>query len=177
MTKDGTPVVVLRSNDVCFLGILRSLAHAGATTIPVVFTWPGAKPWYSEASRHFRDSVEIPNPYADGEGAAAALEALGRRLFEKHGQRPMVIPSSDTNLMFLLENFERFAPYFRFIGGKTFHEDRGDVVRKHTCADLLAAADVSQPKTLACLTSADIERVAEEMIYPCVYKPLEKDYG
>jgi predicted ATP-grasp superfamily ATP-dependent carboligase len=176
MTKP-LPYVVLRSNDVCFLGCLRSLAAAGAESIPVTFTWPGAGPWYSEASRHFRDPIVIANPFAETRRAADQFIEAGKRLTDKLGDRPLAIPSSDTNLMFLLDHYEEFEPYYRMMGAKDFGAARMDVVRKDTCSELLERGGVALPKTRACLSSADIERVVAEMVFPCVYKPLKKDYG
>ena len=49
MPNDKMPFVVLRSNDNCFLDIIRACATAGITTIPVIFTWEGAE-WISESS-------------------------------------------------------------------------------------------------------------------------------
>lgn len=173
----STPYAVLRSNDVCFLGILRSLAAAGAKSVPFTFTWEGAGPWYSEASRHVVDPVTMPNPFAEPLAARDAMVAAGKRLADKHGERLLAIPSSDTNLMFLLDHWEAFAPYYRIMGAADFLEARPDVVRKDRCAELLEAGGVAAPKTRRCASVDEIEPAVADMIYPCVYKPLAKDYG
>lgn len=170
-------MVVLRSNDCCFLGIARGCAAAGIPIVPVVFDWPGSGPWYSETSRVVADPVRIPNPYQFADEACEAMVELGRELLEIWGERLMVVPSSDTNLMFLLDHYERLAPYFRLAGARDFDASRLEVVRKDTAAELFASAGVSIPRTLSCLKAGEIEHVAREMTYPCVYKPCAKDYG
>ena len=175
--KSLTPMVILRSNDCCFLGIARGCAAAGIPIVPVVFDWPGAGPWYSEQSAILPEPVRIPNPYQFAEEACLSMMTLGEQLLAEWGERLMVVPSSDTNLMFLLDHHSRLAPYFRLAGGIDFDAARRDVVRKDSAARLLAAGGVVIPQTLACLKESDIEPVAEEIHFPCVYKPVEKDYG
>lgn len=171
------PMVVLRSNDCCFLGIARGLAAAGHEIIPVIFDWAGSGPWYSERSEIIRDPVRIPNPYKEPEAALQAMVDLGQKLLARFGERLMVVPSSDTNLMFLLDHHASLSPYFRLAGGPDFETARIDVVRKDSAAVLLDARGVAIPETHACLKPDDIARIAEQISYPCVYKPVVKDYG
>jgi predicted ATP-grasp superfamily ATP-dependent carboligase len=170
-------MVVLRSNDCCFLGIARGCAAAGIPIVPVTFDWPGAGPWHSHRSAVVPPRERIPNPYQFAEAACVAMERLGERLTDRHGERLMVVPSSDTNLMFLLDHYDRLSPWFRLAGDVGFDAARRDVVRKDSAACLMAAGDVAIPQTLACLKPGDIEGVAREIRYPCVYKPVQKDYG
>ena len=171
------PMVVLRSNDCCFLGIVRGCAAAGHPVVPVVFDWEGSGPWYSEESEVIGDPVRIPNPYEQADEACEAMVELGGRLLAEWGERLMIVPSSDTNLMFLLDHATSLSPYFRLAGGVDFDTPRIDAVRKDTAATLLEAAGVAIPRTLACLKPVDVDFVARSISYPCVYKPVAKDYG
>lgn len=175
--RSRPPMVVLRSNDCCFLGIARGCAAAGIPIVPVTFDWPGAGPWHSDRSGVIPSRVEIPNPYEYPEAACAAMVELGRELLAKWDERLMVVPSSDTNLMFLMDHFERLAPFFVLAGSRDFEGVRRDVVRKDSAAVSMAAAGVDIPQTLACLKREDIEATVSQARYPCVYKPVEKDYG
>lgn len=173
---DKLPLVVMRANDTCFLGILRSCGIAGIPTVPVVFDWPGSGPWYSEASKYFLDPVRIPNPGTDDQGAVAALVELGKRLTDRYGRRLMVVSSSDTNLMLLQNNFEVLAPYYLYMGSADFASPRLDVVRKDGFAEALAKRGVASPVTLPCVYPDEVEGVVAAMLYPCLYKPTHKDY-
>lgn len=176
-TRTDPPIVVLRSNDCCFLGIVRGLVAAGRPVVPIVFDWPGSGPWYSEHSEVVPAPIRIPNPHADPSAAASAMIEIGCSLLAEWHERLLLVPSSDTNLMFLLDHYDSLAPYFLLAGGRSFDEPRMDVVRKDSAASLLAAAGVATPKTWACLKASDIDLVSEEVAYPCIYKPVTKDYG
>lgn len=176
-TRPGPPMVVLRSNDCCFLGIARGCAAAGIPIVPVTFDWPGSGPWHSDRSAVIPSRVEIPNPYELPEAACEAMIGLGRRLLAEWGERLMVVPSSDTNLMFLMDHFERLAPYFILAGAPDFEGVRRDVVRKDSAAVSMATAGVDIPQTIACLKPGDIDATVSQIRFPCVYKPVQKDYG
>jgi len=170
------PLIAVRANDICFLGILRSCGIAGIPVVPVVYDWPGAGPWLSEASKYFVNPVRMPNPATDEQGAVDALVDLGRRLTTRYGRRLMIVPSSDTNLMLLQNNFDALVPYYLYMGSADFSASRMDVIRKDSFAAMLEAAGAAIPRTLPCLSEEDIERVVAEIPYPCVYKPTHKDY-
>jgi len=177
MTGDGPTVVVLRANDVCHLGILRGLFRAGARVVEVVWTWPGARPFWSEASRVPRETVRIPNPADDPARAVAALEALGRRLVEETGTRPLVLPSSDTALMLVLDHHERLGRWFRMMGRADLDGAPGNVVDKAVCARALAAAGCPVPVTRGVSGPEDVVRAVRDVPTPAVFKPAVKDYG
>ncbi|MEM9189473.1 MAG: hypothetical protein AAGF12_09875 [Myxococcota bacterium] len=172
----NTPIVVLRNNDYCFLGILRSLAAAKAPVVPVIWDWPGAGPWHSETSRHFRNAETIPNPVSDPTGAVRALRAIGERLQRQSGERPFLIPSSDTGLMVVLDHYEELS-MFRLIGSPNFDRPRRDVAHKGHCATLLAAAGVAIPRTRRCEKPSDVDRAVRGVPIPALFKPAVKDYG
>ena len=172
------PVVVLRSNDVCFLGILRSCYAAGIEAIPVTFTWPGAPTWYSESSRYFSNELTISNPFTNGSVAAMEFRDIVARLCREYHEPVMVIASSDTNLMFLLDHYEMLAPYIRMFGHQDLHQPREDVLNKQQCAELLSLnVPHLVPVTAHCASHADIENAVDSVVYPAIYKPTVKDYG
>ena len=175
--KNTAPVVVLRSNDICFLGILRSLKAVHAPVLPVTFTWENASPWYSESSQLFKDPQVITNPFDNSDQAMRDLQEIGKTLFATYKQKSLIIPSSDTNLMFLLDYHAEFSPYFYFIGSVSFTENRKDITNKIQCFKTLQEKSLPTPKTLGCSSTEDILHCTTEITYPCIYKPAHKDYG
>ena len=172
------PVVVLRSNDICFLGILRCCRDAGLETVSIIFDWPQAPVWYSSHSDCLGERHQIPNPYTDADGAAESLRKILAELYSRYGEKLMVLPSSDTNLMFVMDYFHLFGEYIRIMGGRSFESPRRDVVHKHACATLLAETEPGlAPRTLRCRNTGDIEMILDDIIYPAIYKPAVKDYG
>lgn len=170
------PVVVLRSNDICYLGIIRSCAAANVPVISIIFDWEGSGPWYSEHSRHFTESHTIPNPYEYPVAAAAALSEIGEVLKERFGSRLLVLGSSDTNLMFLRDNLEVFSEYFRFMGDRPLELGQFDLLDKGICSARFDEAEVAQPLSVSVSSLENIEEVLANMRFPCVYKPAVKDY-
>ncbi|WP_119680558.1 carboxylate--amine ligase [Indioceanicola profundi] len=170
----GSTAVILRSNDICHLGIVRALKAAGVRTVAAVFDYPGAPDWLSDATAAADRTVRIPNPGADEAGAVAALEQLG---IEEgaDGRRPMLWASSDTGLVLFGRNEERLGKRFRFLGEEPDGRVPWRTLDKGRTAAILDAAGVGQPLTLACSTSGEIPAVAAAMRYPCVYKPAVKD--
>ena len=178
MSNNKDPLVVLRSSDICFLGILRSCRAANIPVIPVTFTWPIAPVWYSEFSSCFRDGFEISNPFTEPVKAVDQLKAIFKDLKNQYGKKLMVLPSSDTNMMFLMDNFDHFSPYINMMGGQVFSEPRYDIIHKFECSKLLEqSCPEVVPLTLRCSSHMDIENIVDQMVYPAIYKPAVKDYG
>ncbi len=172
------PVIVVRGSDICFLGILRSCRAANIPVIAITFTWPGAPVWHSELSECLGERYEIANPFTDADLAASQLADIFAALFNQWQQRLMVLPSSDTNYMFLLDHYERFANSICLMGDRAFDQPRYDVIHKASCAELLLQrAPEFVPITLRCSSVTDIDSAVDNMLYPAVYKPAVKDYG
>ncbi|MCF8297390.1 MAG: hypothetical protein K9J13_07615 [Saprospiraceae bacterium] len=171
------PIIVIRSNDVCFLGVLRSCGEAGIPVVPVIFEWEGSGPWYSQFSRYYNDPREIPNPYTDENGAVESLLEIGEQLYAEFGRKLLIMPSSDTSLMFLQNNFSSLSDYFLQMGSENFDEPRLDVINKDGLYKMLEDNDIMIPQSLPCYSVADIPGILDTVKFPCLYKPLEKDYG
>jgi len=170
-------LLLVRANDVCFLGSARSAAAAGAEVEAITYTWPGAGPWYSEQSRVVPPPTVIPNPHGAALEARDAFRARAREIHEARGSRPLVVPSSDTNMMFVLDHEAELRAHLRYMGSSDLDAGRMDVVRKDSCAELLARGGVPLPVTFACTTEGDVDEIVERIPYPCIFKPLVKDYG
>lgn len=169
------PLVVLRSNDNCFLDIIRACGSHGIEVIAVVFYWNGATDWNSEKSCYFKNVVQITNPVQDEEKAKTEMIAFGKKLYRKYGEKLLIIPSSDTNLYFLQKNFADFYPYFLQMGHGNFDQNCMREYRKDNSMQLLEKAGIDIPLTFSVSVYKDIEPAVRHMIYPCIYKPVIKD--
>ena len=74
------PIVVFRGNDICFHGITKSLAKSGIPFITVLFTWEGAKTWWSENSKFYKSDIKISNPFTHPNEALLELIKNGKNL-------------------------------------------------------------------------------------------------
>lgn len=98
MSRRSTPVVVLRNNDICALGSVRSMGNAGHDVIVVGFDYPGSPAWSSNESRFCAEFREISNPGAEPIVAAAQLSLTLGDVAERYGESPALIATSDTSL-------------------------------------------------------------------------------
>ena len=172
------PVIVFRASDICFLGILRSLSDHNIPFRTVTFTWPGSSPWWSEYSRYYNEDIVISNPYQYPTKALDELVEFGEQLISQWGRRLIAIPSSDTNLMFLINNEQVLSKYFCLSGDASFNSYRKDVIDKFSCYNLLSKSlTFSSPKSFVCNTLDDAHNISESIEYPCILKPTVKDYG
>ena len=174
------PVIVFRASDICYLGIIRSLGKLGLPFESVTFTWPSADSWWSEESIFSKNIVNysIPNPYEFPQDALFSLVEVGKKLFDKWKIPLLAIPSSDTNLMFLLDHEAELSKYFCLMGDKNFASYRRDIVNKATCSQALQAfSSHLVPRSIGCNDLSDVDHVSQYINYPCVYKPATKDYS
>lgn len=171
------PVVVIRSNDHCFLDILRSCGSEGIPVIPVVFTWEGAGAWLSEKSKYYNAPVKICNPAENENLAKEQLLELGKMLSLKFGAKILIIPSSDTSLIFLQKYFKEFSAYFYQMGHGDFTHDCLRELSKAGFAHVMEESGVNIPETLDVVHEGDVAGVVKKTKYPCVYKPVVKNIG
>ncbi|MCB5224466.1 MAG: hypothetical protein WCY21_01040 [Candidatus Cloacimonadaceae bacterium] len=169
------PVVVIRSNDNCFLDVMRCCGMAGIPVLPVVFTWEGAGPWYSEHSCHYSQPVRIHNPGTSEANAAQEMIDLGKRLVAKYNRKLLLLPTSDTGLVFVQNHWGELGKYFILNGSQDFGECLADIFQKDVFYDILTQAGIDVPAYRVCEKMTDIEDIVHSIKYPCIYKPTTKD--
>lgn len=176
-TKRRVPVVVIRSNDCSFLGIVRSLWRCQIPAICITYTWPNAPVWYSQYSPLTQANFSIENPHTDETAALQDLLQTGRELLFEYKQKLLILPSSDTSLMFLCKYEDQLLQFFSFVGSTAWDECRKDVITKDRCADMLRAHGIATPTSFGCRSEDDIIGISQRIGYPCVYKPAIKDFA
>ncbi len=172
---DRLPIVVLRSNDNCFLDVLRCCGEEKIPVISVIYNWERSTPWLSEKSIYFENPIEIASPADNEQLAACQLIEIGKSLFSEYKRKVLVIPSSDTTLLFLQRNFNDFKPYFIQMGHQNFEKPFLDVFSKYEFSKILGQNKISIPVTLPCFKVSDVEKCVSNIQYPCIYKPVTKD--
>lgn len=179
MTESSHPAVcVLRANDICFSGILRGVTSAGFSPIPIIYGWEGASDWFGEQSQHFKNAIEVANPFEAEDLVVEQLVQHGKRLLEKTGKRSLALPSSDTNLMVFQNNEAQLCPYYALMGDADFGDYRTDIACKARFYEQLSRAlPENTPQTRSVARREDIEPATMAMEFPVIIKPAVKDYG
>jgi predicted ATP-grasp superfamily ATP-dependent carboligase len=177
-SKKKLPVIVMRSNDLSFLGIIRSLGREKIPFRSIVFTWKKANTWFSEKSKYFKKNYSIPNPQENNETALVEMVKIGQLLLKEFKQPLLIIPSSDTNLMFLINNEDTLNKFFVLNGCKKFKNYRADVADKFHCSSLITKKYPELcPKTFKCESNMEIDLLIKKILYPVIVKPSVKDYS
>jgi D-aspartate ligase len=172
------PVIVIRGNDICFLGTLRSLGRKKIPFKTVIFDWDNSPTFYSKHSKYFSSDFIIPNPFTNPEGALNKLIEIGEKLLGEFKTKFLVIPTSDTNLMFFINNENILQKYFLILGEKKFLSYRSDITNKNKCFSILTKkVKENCPQTFQCNNIDDIKNIPSSIKFPVVYKPSFKDYG
>jgi predicted ATP-grasp superfamily ATP-dependent carboligase len=169
------PVVVLRSNDNCFLDVIRALGKADIPVIPVVFSYAGAGLWISEKSVYYENPVIIKNPAENPVDAKNQLVDLGAKLFSRYKSKCLLMSTSDTGLVFLQGFFDDFEPYFLQMGHEDFGKSILSELNKNNFSKIMEENDIPVPPAFAVSRSSDIKNAVDNITYPCIYKPAVKD--
>jgi hypothetical protein len=97
-------IVVFRASDVCHLGVIRSLASLNIDVVSVVWNWRGAPKFHSDQSNCLGRVVHINNPGSNPDEARNDIRLLLINLAEEYGVQPLLMPTSDSILTFLLDS-------------------------------------------------------------------------
>ncbi len=123
--------VVPRANDLCFLGIIRSLQEK-SKIVSLTYSWKGAK-FLSDYSNCLVNRLKTPNPAQEPDKFLRKLIEIGKFLKNINNQKSFYIPSSDTNMMVVIDNWSKLSNYYLILGNKKFSKPNKFVYSKiHT---------------------------------------------
>ena len=161
-------IVVFRASEVCYLGVIRSLAALDVDVVSVSWRWPGAPAFYSDRSAFRGRMVQIANPGSDPQQARRDLKALFTRLSADYGTPPLLMPTSDSILTFVLDSPELW-PHARLANAWDF-PTTGRLLDKQALSEQLQGSAIVQPDTRRCDLAA-----LQAMPLPFIVKPAIKD--
>ncbi len=170
------PVVILRSNDISFLGLLRSLSeNEDIDVIPVIFSWNDDK-WFCEESKYFKNFKVIHNPASHEKEAVKDLILIGREIKKKYGKRALTFCSSDVNLILLHKYENKLSEFFTISGDSEFKSYRSNLSNKgNFFTNIQKSFYENVPKFRYIETKNDLKKLDKWEHFPCVIKPAIKD--
>jgi predicted ATP-grasp superfamily ATP-dependent carboligase len=142
------------------LAMVRSLGRRGVRVLGVE---SDPRQW-GVSSRYLCDRIALNGSHGDA-GLLEHLIALGRRLPEQ----AVLFPATDDYVTFISRHQEELQPFFLFPQPRVpLHE----MVDKRTMNALVERYRLPAPKTHFPDKSDDVRRIAQEMDFPCVIKPI-----
>jgi D-aspartate ligase len=152
------PAAIILSGQIAGLGAVRSL---GARGVPIVLGVQGAdEP--AAASRYVRELILLPDPVSDPNGFIRVLE-------DRRFAGAVVLPTSDELLVAVSRHRDRLSSHMR-VGAAAWPIVQ-TFIEKRLTAELAARAGVAAPATRTVASEADMDRIAQESVYPVLVKP------
>ncbi len=144
------------------LGVIRDLSLAG---VPVLGLDPN--PRSIGLCSRFAAGMLCPDPKEDEEAFLAFLEWLGPRLPD----RAVLFPTHDEYIWPLSRHAERLQPWYIVPFSRWDAMER--LYDKRAQMEAAVRAGVDMPRTVYVDSIADLERGADEIGFPAIFKPIE----
>lgn len=172
MGSHQKPVIVLRSNDTCALGAVRSLGMAGHDVTVVGFHYRGNPSWTAHKSVHCAKFLEIANPADDPVSAATQIRELLLSVAEQRGEAPALLATSDTSLgLFdLLGSLEGLATVMRSSRYPASEVDLNDKIVQ----GLVVKQSGLRTPAFSSLHDLDSRLSDGDLRFPLIVKPKKK---
>jgi predicted ATP-grasp superfamily ATP-dependent carboligase len=161
----GTPAVVLQSGHHGDLGIVRTLGRLGVQVYSA-----GADAWEPACcSRYCKGHFPLHTATEPAEQSIARLLAIARKL----GGRPLLIPTSDREAIWVAEHTDELEAAFRF--------PRQDAALVRTLCDKGSMQELARkhgvPTALAVIPRSrlDVEQFLETAVFPVMVKATDAD--
>ncbi len=156
------PAIVLQVSWANGLGIIRDLSRHDVPLLAL-----DANPRALGLNSRRAAGMVCPDPKIDEEAFVTFLEDLGRRL----PLRAVLFPTHDEYIWPISRHAERLDPWFiipfsRWETMRQLHDKRAQIEGAWRCS-------VDTPKTVFIESEADLERGADEIGFPAIFKPVE----
>lgn len=155
--------VVLGCNYYIGLSIIRCL---GKEKIHVVACDYDFKHSYGAKSKYISEFLKIENLNKFGEEAFLGLMEYGK----KQAKKPVLLPTHDKYVEFIDRYYEELEKYYLISQAKGLNSKLLD---KWSLADIATQNGVKIPITISAEDENLMERVENELGYPCIIKPYD----
>lgn len=154
------PECIVMGLSLTSLGVIRCLGRKGIGIIGLdhLRDQIGSKSKYCK-------SISCPEPKANGEELLNFMKGLGERLNHKS----VIIPTSDSFVLFLARNKDALKPYYKFvIPDREIIETLSDKRKLYQRAKQI---DIPIPNTYLPRTTGEVIDLSKRIQYPCILKP------
>lgn len=163
--RDSAPPAVVMGGSVNGLSFVRSLGRRGIPTL--LLDSDSLIGMYTR----FGKALILPDPEKNNEVWMNLLLGIGKKL-----TRPGVIfVTSDVHALFLARNEESLSRYYRFLTPDIETQDK--IVNKRDQYTIAREAGIPIPETYFPESPEDIDRIKDEIPYPCILKSYKSHLG
>lgn len=163
-----------RANDVCFLGCLRSLSKNNIKIISGIYKWNKEK-FLSDKSKFLKEKIHLPNPAVREKEFIKKLFTKIKNIKLKKNKKIFYLPTSDTNMMIAINNWNKFKKYFSILGNKNFSSPNKNVYCKYTMYRFLKEKKINTPFTEKYSKKKCLDLLNKGI--DIIIKPSFKDYS
>ena len=163
-----------RANDVCFLGCLRSLSKNNIKIISGIYKWNKDK-FLSDKSKFLKEKIHLPNPATREKEFIKRLINYIKKIKKNKNKKIFYLPTSDTNMMVAINNWNRLKKYFNILGSKNFSKPNKKVYCKFTMYHFLKKIKINTPLTVKFSKKKCLELLNKGI--DIIIKPSFKDYS
>lgn len=162
-----------RANDICFLGCLRSLSEEKVKIINGLYKWKSKQIFFSNHSRYLINKRKFPNPAMKEKRFIKSLIKLG--IENKKKGKLFYLPTSDTNMMIAIKNWNYIKKYYHILGFKNFSKPNDFVFNKYKMYKILKQKKILTPKTMK-FNLINLKKMLKKY-KEVIIKPNVKDYS
>ncbi|WP_164100500.1 carboxylate--amine ligase [Candidatus Laterigemmans baculatus] len=164
-SAEAVPAVVVGLDCITGLQTTRVLAHRGVPVIGV-----------AEVARHFACRTRLCErklfASTHSERLVDALEQIGHELEAAGRGRAVLVPCTDSSVLWISRSRERLQKHFRIALPSASVVEM--MLDKKAFCEFAMAHDLPIPRTLFLASRKDAEQAASEMGFPCILKPPRK---
>lgn len=155
--------VVLGCNYYIGLSIIRCLGREGVHVVACDYDFKNS---YGAKSKYISEFLKIENLNNFGEEAFQGLIEYGK----KQDEKPVLLPTHDKYVEFIDEYYDELEKYYLISQAKGLNTKLLD---KWTLHDIAKENGVKIPTTISANDEKLVERVNNEVGFPCIIKPFD----
>ncbi|MBF1300170.1 MAG: D-alanine--D-alanine ligase [Parvimonas sp.] len=155
--------VVLGCNYYIGLSIIRCLGREGVHVVACDYDFDNS---YGAKSKYISEFLKIDDLNKFGEEAFVGLIEYGK----KQDEKPVLLPTHDKYVEFIDEYYDELAKYYLISQAKGLNSKLLD---KWTLYDIAKENGVKIPATINANDENLVEKVKNEVGFPCIIKPVD----
>ena len=155
------------------MGCLRSLSEEKVKIINGLYKWKNEQIFLSNHSKYLFNKRKFPNPAMKEKEFIKSLIKIG--VENKKKGKIFYLPTSDTNMMIAIKNWNYIKKYYHILGFKNFSKPNDFVFNKYKMYKILKQKKILTPETMK-FNTINLRKMLKKY-KEVIIKPNVKDYS